>query len=195
MSSLINFMKMTIIFIVFFSLGLRCVSCGIVFPQPETEPRPSAVKVWSCNHWTTREFPVRCCFLMASKNNKKNPNLLFSYINPMVLRGSRLTTKIGFSSEVLGKCCASLPGSRTKRRPSYISSWFEEIILVCLYTSSWNTVALCEKNRKGQHNWDKMRGKIFSLKPVPRHPFLSKTLDCDQSTEMLLCWCGHYKVY
>lgn len=61
-------------------------------------------------------------FLIASKNNKKNLNLLFSYVSPMVLMGSWLTTKIGFSSVVLGKCCASLPGSRTKRRPSYISS-------------------------------------------------------------------------
>lgn len=49
---------------------------------------------------------------------RKNLNALFSYINPMVVRGSRPTTKIGFSSVVLGKCCASLPGSRTKRRPS-----------------------------------------------------------------------------
>ena len=100
---------------------------------------------------------------MASKNNRNKPNLLFSYINPMVLRGSRLTTKMGFSSVVSGKCCASLPGSRTKRRPSYISSWFEEIILVCLYTSSWNTVALGKKNPEGQHNQGKIRGKFYSF--------------------------------
>lgn len=122
-------------------------------------------------------------FLMASKNNSKNPNLLFSYINPIVLRGSRLTTKIGFSSEVLGKCCANLPGSRTKRRPSYISSWFEEIILVCLYTSSWNTVALCEKNPKGQHKWEKKKDEVF-LNDGVQHPLPSGISDHDQSIDI-----------
>ena len=33
------------------------MACGILGPCPEVEPMPSAVKVQSCNHWTTREFP------------------------------------------------------------------------------------------------------------------------------------------
>ena len=33
------------------------VACGILVPRPGTEPGPSAVRVWSPNHWTTREFP------------------------------------------------------------------------------------------------------------------------------------------
>ena len=30
---------------------------GLV-PQPRNEPKPSAVKAWSPNHWTTKEFPM-----------------------------------------------------------------------------------------------------------------------------------------
>ena len=32
-------------------------ACGILVPQLETEARPLAVKAWSPNPWTTREFP------------------------------------------------------------------------------------------------------------------------------------------
>ena len=32
-------------------------ACGILVPRPGIEPGPSAVKVQSLNHWTTREFP------------------------------------------------------------------------------------------------------------------------------------------
>ena len=31
---------------------------GILVPQPGIEPRPSAVRVRSPNHWTAREYPV-----------------------------------------------------------------------------------------------------------------------------------------
>ena len=32
-------------------------ACKILLPPPGIEPVPSAVKVQSSNHWTTREFP------------------------------------------------------------------------------------------------------------------------------------------
>ena len=32
-------------------------ACGILVPQLEIEARPLAVKAWSSNPWTTREFP------------------------------------------------------------------------------------------------------------------------------------------
>ena len=32
-------------------------SCGILVPWPDIEQRPLAVKAYSPNHWTTREFP------------------------------------------------------------------------------------------------------------------------------------------
>ena len=39
----------------FFFFWPRC--CGILVPQLGIEPRPSAVRVQSPNHWTAREFP------------------------------------------------------------------------------------------------------------------------------------------
>ena len=43
----------------FFSFGLHCVSmaCQILVLWPGIEPVSSAVKAWSPNHWTTKEFP------------------------------------------------------------------------------------------------------------------------------------------
>ena len=37
---------------------LRPAACGILVPQPGTEPRPTAVKVQSPNDWTARKFPL-----------------------------------------------------------------------------------------------------------------------------------------
>ena len=31
--------------------------CGISVPEPTIEPMPTALVVWSLNHWTTREVP------------------------------------------------------------------------------------------------------------------------------------------
>jgi hypothetical protein len=36
----------------------HCSACGLLVPQPGIEPRPSAVRVLSPNHWITREFLV-----------------------------------------------------------------------------------------------------------------------------------------
>ena len=39
--------------------GAPClVICRILVPWPGIEPRPTALEVWSLNHWTTREVPV-----------------------------------------------------------------------------------------------------------------------------------------
>ena len=35
----------------------HCTACGILVPWPGIEFRPSVVKAWSPNPWTTREFP------------------------------------------------------------------------------------------------------------------------------------------
>ena len=42
---------------IFFFFGPRYVACGILVLQPEIEPVPPAVEVWSLNHWTAREVP------------------------------------------------------------------------------------------------------------------------------------------
>ena len=71
-------------FILFYFLAY-CMSCGNLVPQPEIEPGPSAVRVWSPNHWTAREFPRWPCichsqhrFLSSlqwefKKEEEKNP--------------------------------------------------------------------------------------------------------------------------
>ena len=43
-------------------LWLCHTACGTLVPQPEIEPRPSAVRVQSPNHWTAREFPQQIFF-------------------------------------------------------------------------------------------------------------------------------------
>ena len=41
------------------------VACGILVPRPGIEPRPSAVRAQSPNHWTTREFPLVALFVLS----------------------------------------------------------------------------------------------------------------------------------
>ena len=43
----------------FFFFWPCSVAYGILFQQPGIEPRPSAVKVLSPNHWTTKEVPEK----------------------------------------------------------------------------------------------------------------------------------------
>ena len=48
----------------FVCFGLCHMACGILVPRPGIEPGPSAVRVWSPNHWTAREVPrLRVFFL------------------------------------------------------------------------------------------------------------------------------------
>ena len=41
---------------------LHHMAHGFLVPKPRIEPRPLAVKALSPNHWTTREFPLKCIF-------------------------------------------------------------------------------------------------------------------------------------
>ena len=49
------FCKCKTIFFFFFATH----HAGILVPQPGIKPMPPAVEVWSPNHWTAREFPVK----------------------------------------------------------------------------------------------------------------------------------------
>ena len=40
-----------------FFFWARRATCGILIPRPGIEPGPLAMKEWSLNHWTAREFP------------------------------------------------------------------------------------------------------------------------------------------
>ena len=53
-----NYHLATSIVIFFFPFGLAMWLRRILLPRPGTEPRPSAVKVQSPNHWTTRKFSI-----------------------------------------------------------------------------------------------------------------------------------------
>ena len=54
------------LFYLFFFFLASLHGLQILVPQPGIEPMPSAVKVWSPNHWTAREFP-RSLFLRGKK--------------------------------------------------------------------------------------------------------------------------------
>ena len=70
--SYILFSDMSILYWIFlemqkslsFFFWLHHVACGILVPQPGIKPRPSAVRAWSPNHWTSREFHPNLYFLM-----------------------------------------------------------------------------------------------------------------------------------
>ena len=60
-----------------FFFCLLQAACGTLVPQPGIEPRPSAAKAQSPNHWITREFPeslsskvARETFIYQMKTNK-----------------------------------------------------------------------------------------------------------------------------
>ena len=51
------------LFIYWFFFLPHHAACSILVPWSKTEPGPLAVKTWSPNHWTAREFPT-CLFLL-----------------------------------------------------------------------------------------------------------------------------------
>ena len=57
------------LFFYFFKIWLCCVACGILVPWPGIEPAPSAVKVRSPNHWTSREVPPVSSFTFHRNNS------------------------------------------------------------------------------------------------------------------------------
>ena len=73
-------------------------------PWPGVEPMPSAVKVWSPNQWTTREFPY--VFLKSLHNAfVKNPpavqeTTFDSWVRKILWRRARLPTPYSWSSLV-----------------------------------------------------------------------------------------------
>ena len=46
----------------FFFFWPHCEACGILVPRSGIEPTPVAVKMWSPNHWITREVPNSAYF-------------------------------------------------------------------------------------------------------------------------------------
>ena len=70
---MVNLLKITFYYFLFFVWPCR-VACGILVLLPGIEPGPSAVKAWSPNHWTAREFPQNKILIKSSVNK---PQLLY----------------------------------------------------------------------------------------------------------------------
>ena len=62
----------------FFFFCPHCEAYGILVPQPEIEPAPPAVEVWSLNHCTSREVPLRTHFCSVN-------DLIFSLLISLCL--------------------------------------------------------------------------------------------------------------
>ena len=50
---------------VYFIFLLHHKACRILVPQPGMERAPPAVEVWNLNHWTAREVPTKCFYVVA----------------------------------------------------------------------------------------------------------------------------------
>ena len=57
---------LSILFFFFLAMG---AACRILVPQPEIEPVPSALEVWSLSHWT-REVLRKCVFIRGMASAK-----------------------------------------------------------------------------------------------------------------------------
>ena len=73
------------LFFLFFSRA--CVAFGILVPWPEIKPGPLAVKAWSPNHSTTREFPSVVSFEEKIFNF---PKVHFIHFPPFLLNAFRI---------------------------------------------------------------------------------------------------------
>ena len=74
-------------FVFVFIFWLCHAACGILVPWPGIEPRPTAVKALSRNHWTTREFPLGHCFefLFWQEAVEEMGNALKIFLHPLCL--------------------------------------------------------------------------------------------------------------
>ena len=74
--------------------NLPChVACGILVLQPGIKPRPLAVRAWSPDHWTAREFPKVSFF---DSGNLKIMKQLWHSKNDHVLLLWNMETYLGF---------------------------------------------------------------------------------------------------
>ena len=81
-------------------------ACGILVPPREIEPRPSAVRAQSPNHWTAREFPSLLVFFFFFKEISI---LIFIYLFILFM------AVLGF------RFCARAFSSCGKRGPLFIA--------------------------------------------------------------------------
>ena len=73
---------MLLSFFFFFFFLPHYMTCGILVPRLGTESKPSAVKAWSPNQWTTREF-LRVIFFFLNCLSKHCPRVRVSHCSAM----------------------------------------------------------------------------------------------------------------
>ena len=59
-----RYFKISYFLIYYYYYYFGCRVCGILVSQSGTEPTPTVFKVWSLNHWITREVPQICYIRM-----------------------------------------------------------------------------------------------------------------------------------
>ena len=90
---LVRYAFYNIDFIYFFIFWPLCVAWRILVPRPETEPRHTAVKAPSPNHWTAREFPTR--LILMSLIRQFRWSVFFSFLGSLCLaRNLSISSKL-----------------------------------------------------------------------------------------------------
>ena len=87
-------------FLTLFTLWPHHMTYGIFVPQPGIEPRPSAGRPWSHNHWMTREVP-RNCFHTHTFFHETRLEILVCWISEVVGCFSSPTSLL----QLCFKCC------------------------------------------------------------------------------------------
>ena len=76
-------------------IGHPAAVCGVLVPQPGTEPGPTSVKAPSPNYWTAREFPrVYMTFIESNFRTKVKKLSKIMKKNPSKLHNSKLYVPI-----------------------------------------------------------------------------------------------------
>ena len=102
------------------SVRLHHVACGILVPQPGIEPVPLAMKAWSSNHWTAREFPSLTLWVKRHLYNILLLDLSTAptFWNPSLHKGFIFSwPSLLFSQSYLphhSECCASQHVSQSR---------------------------------------------------------------------------------
>ena len=59
---------------IFWGGGPCCSASGLLVPLPGIEPKLSAVRAWSPNHWNAREFPCVPTITASIQQRTGNPS-------------------------------------------------------------------------------------------------------------------------
>ena len=146
----------------FIYLAALCSACGILVPQPGTEPLASAVEAWCPNHWTARKLPTAAFKCLnfpknltsaSSQGLKCSVVVLCLYFLPPTADGSAVPLKFAcatactaaFISLIFKLCrCFHLSSSQKKQKSvSWVVPQFssvQSLSRVCLFFFFFNII-------------------------------------------------------